>query len=513
MISLDFLDQVYEPERVPPGATVESDAIVVGTGAGGAVVAAELQQAGLSVVMLEEGAYFTARDYGHSTPLEAVRMLYRKSGMTFTVGNQSVLLPAGRCVGGTTVINQGTSLRAVPESVERWRSEFGLADLARDIDDLYARVEQVQGVKRIPDRLFGRHGELFKLGTERTGHTGEVISRNERGCRGAARCFLGCPNDAKQAVHLSYVPRALRAGARLHVRARVRKILVEGRRAAGVVTRKNVFRAPVVVVAAGAMYTPLLLRGCGGRGRGLGRHLKMHPAVRAIGLFDEDIRGWSGTGTPQGWHLVDTLAEGISIEGIQLPPTVMGPSLPDFGAALGDVMLNYGRLLPLGVRTIEDTEGRVFPSLSSWPILWYWLRRSDVDRLTRGAAIAAEILFAAGATKVFTGHRGFEELRTMDDVRRLKAARLGATDMEVSAYHAQGTARMADSPEKGPCDPTGQVWGVEGLYAADGSSMPATPVINPQLSIMAFATHVARSILARGGRSLSLSPQLLTSTS
>lgn len=515
MLSLDFLDRVWEPERVGSGAVVEADAVVVGTGAGGAAAGRELAEAGLSVAFLEEGDYLTGRDYGAATPLEAIRLLYRKGGFTFTTGNASVLLPSGRCVGGTTVVNSGTALRARPEFAARWREEFGLLELVRSLDRHYLRVEEALHVGPVREEIFGRNGALFRRGAERAGRRGAVLDRAEEGCRGAGRCFLGCPNDAKQATNVSYVPRALRAGARLFVRARARRLLVENGRAAGVVATLHprglrfpfsaTFRAPIVVCAAGAIYTPLLLGGVKGRrGRGLGRHLKMHPASRVVGLFAEEVRGWEGV--PQGFHLVDGLAEGISVEGVFLPPALMSPSLPDFGRGLGEVMDRYNNLGMLGYRVLEEAEGRVLPRIlgwpGSWPIVWYWLRPPDAARLARAAALSAEILFAAGALRVFTAIHGFEELRSRDDLRRLREARLGGGDMELSAYHAQGTARMAAWPEQGVCDPWGEVWGVRGLYVADASALPSTPGENPQLSIMAFATHVAEGILARQGRRL-----------
>jgi choline dehydrogenase-like flavoprotein len=512
VIPEEFRDRVWDPERVRGRARVEADAVVVGTGAGGAAAARELAEGGLSVALLEEGDYRTARDYGSVSALEAIRMLYRKGGFTFTTGNASVLLPSGCCVGGTTVINSGTALRALPEAVDRWREEFGLWELSRGLEGYYARVAEGLGVAPVPEPLLGKNGEIFRREAERAGRRAAVLHRAARGCRGAGRCFLGCPNDAKQATHLSYVPRALARGARLFVRARAERVVVEGRRAAGVqaVLRPREgpafeveFRAPAVVLAAGAIYTPLLLAPVRGRrGRGLGAHLRIHPASRVVGLFDEEVRGWEGV--PQGYHLEESLMEGFSIEGIFVPPSLMSPSLPEVGAALEEVMDRYNHLGMLGYRVLEEGEGRVLARPwgrpAAWPLVWYWLRRSDAARLARAAAVAAEILRAAGARKVFTAIRGFEVLTSEAEIRLLREARPSGGDMELSAYHAQRTARMADSPDRGVVDPWGQVWGLRGLYVADASLLPFTPGTNPQVSIMAFATHVAAGILARLGR-------------
>lgn len=465
----------------------ESDAVVVGTGAGGAVVARELAAGGLTVRVLEEGENYAGRDYGRRTPLESIRMLYRKGGFTSTVGNIPVLLPVGCCVGGSTVINSGTTLRPVAPAVDRWRDEFGLKGLVDGLPEYAARVEEFLGVKPVP-RL-NRANELFRIGAERLGWEGSVLTRNEKNCQGAGRCYLGCPNDAKQAMNVSYVPDALRRGAILHTRSRVRRILVERGRAVGVATSRAVFRAPIVVVAAGAIHTPLLLGTSG-------RHLKIHPGTRVVGLFDEEVR--IGEGVPQAYHLTEFLDQGISLETISLAPGLLGSQLPE-----PSLVEKYNHLAILGCRILEsETEGRIFGNpFGSWPIVWYWLKPADVDKVRRAALAAAEIFFAAGARKVFTGIHGFEFLEPVD-LARLRIAKLAAGDLELMANHPQGSARWAASPKQGIADPDGQVWGVRGLYVADASAMPATPQSNPQLSIMIFATHCARRILERAGRSL-----------
>ncbi len=487
MLTVDFFENVVPRDRVRRGAVFESDAVVVGTGAGGAVVARELAAGGWKVRILEEGEYFTGRDYGSKTPLESIKMLYRKGGLTATLGNVPVMLPVGCCVGGSTAINSGTALHPLPSAVDRWRHEFGLADLTDHLDSYAERVEGFLGVNPVPQ--LNRANALFKLGTEKMGYEGSVLTRNAKNCQGAGRCYLGCPNDAKQAMNVSYIPDALRRGAVVYTRARARRVLVENGRAVGVATSRAVFRAPVVVVAAGAVHTPVVLRRPG-------RHLKIHPGVKAIGLFDEEVRLMEGV--PQGYHVTGFLEQGISLESITLSPGIMGSQLPD-----PSILRHYNHLAVIACRIIEsDSEGRIFRNpFSRWPVIWYSLAPSDVDKARRAVVIAAEIYFAAGARKVFTGIHGFEQLEYRD-LDRLRNARLSARDLELMANHPQGSARMADSPDLGLADPDGQVWDTPGLYIADGSAMPASPIANPQLSIMMFATHVARKILERAGRSL-----------
>ena len=300
MMTFDFEEKVLSQETLPQGTVIESDVIVVGTGAGGAVVARELAAGGMKVVMLEEGSYFSARDYGRRTVVESIRMLYRKAGFTPTFGNVPVVVVTGRCVGGTTVINSGTSLRPAASAVDRWRSEFGLRDLTDHLDVYARRVEGFLGIKPVP--VLNRENELVQEGARKLGWHGEVLTRNEKSCQGAGRCYAGCPNDAKQAMNVSYVPDALRRGAMLYTEARVTRILSEAGRVRGVMTSRATFRAPTVVVAGGALFTPQLLRKPG-------RHLIVHPGVRVVGIFDEEVWHWKVV--PQAYHVAELLNDGI----------------------------------------------------------------------------------------------------------------------------------------------------------------------------------------------------------
>ena len=105
--------------------TVTADAVVIGTGAGGAPVAKELAEGGMRVVMLEEGQRFETGDLT-ARPRDMTRRLYRDAGQTVTAGNVPILLPLGRGVGGTTLVNSGTCFRTPGPVLARWRDEFGL---------------------------------------------------------------------------------------------------------------------------------------------------------------------------------------------------------------------------------------------------------------------------------------------------------------------------------------------------------------------------------------------------
>jgi len=500
---------IIRPEDRPGDRSERADVVVIGTGAGGAVVAAELAEAGLRVVMLEEGDYYTGRDFT-ARPLEQLRMLYRDRGMTGALGNTFIGIPLGRCVGGTTTINSGTCWRAPEEVLRRWEDEFGIPALAGGgLTQEFERVERAIHVAPVPDELLGRGDAIFRRGTEKLGFSGEPIPRNAAGCRGTGVCAFGCPRDAKQAMHVSYVPRAVQAGARLHVRTRVARILMDGGRAVGVVAdrldasgRRRRERlwvwADRVVVSAGALLTPVLLArsGVAPRGSAVGRNLHIHPATRVLALFDEPVRAWEGV--PQSYHVHEFERDGIFIQGQFVPPGMHAPNVPGFGLAHKNRMAAYDRMASFGALISDTTSGRVFAS-GSQPFVWYWMNRDDVRRLLRAISIVSRIFFAAGAREVYPGVRQQPVLRSMQDAEMLEHLPVRAADLEMMAFHPMGTARMGSNRGRCAVAPSGELYGAAGVFVADASLFPTSTRVNPQITIMAFATRIARGIAASCG--------------
>ena len=489
----------------PPAETVResADVAVVGTGAGGAVVAAELAQAGLDVALLEEGADIGRRDFT-AEPLVQVRRLYRQQGLTGTIGNTYIPIPLGCTVGGTTTINSGTCWRAPEAVLAGWEREFGIPDLADGgLAAEYERVEQAIGVAPVPDSLLGPGDERIRRGAEALGWSGAVIPRNAVGCRGTGVCVFGCPRDAKQSTNVSYVPRARAAGARLYARCRVERIVMDGRCARGVVaTRRDEsgrvmgmleVRAPGVVVAAGALLTPVLLArsGLARRGSPVGRHLRIHPATRVLARFDEPVRAWAGV--PQSYHVHEFESEGIFLQGMWLPPELQAPAVPGVGRAHKDRMAAYERLASFGALISDTSSGRVF-SLDGRPLAWYRMNRSDARRLLRGIAIVARLFFAGGAREVYPGVRQRPVLRSMAEAEALERLAVRAADLDLMAFHPMGTARMGSEPARSAVDPSGRLHAASGVWVADASLFPTSTRVNPQLTIMALATRIARHI-------------------
>jgi choline dehydrogenase-like flavoprotein len=474
---------------------VSAEACVIGTGAGGAPVAALLAEAGVRVAILEEGgvhepASMTAR------PRDMMRRLYRDGGQTATVGDPPIVLPLGRGIGGTTLVNSGTCFRAPQRVLDRWRTEHGLEI---DLDDEFALVEEAIGVREVPPELAGRNANLVKEGADRLGVRAGYLQRNARGCIGSGVCAFGCPTGAKQHAGQVWIPRAQQAGAATFTNATAQRIVVERGRVREVVARTAVggtirVRAETVIVAAGALLTPLLLRrnGVGTRSGHLGRNLSIHPASAARALYDEVIDPWAGV--PQSVYVDELAADGIMLEGIAGPPDQVAMSTPRSGAEHRELMLAARRSGSFGVMVSDTARGSV-RGLGGRMVVRYDLHPDDAERFRRGFELLARIFFAAGAREVVIPLDGVPTLRD-GDVGPLRRARIRPRQISAMAFHPLGTARAGADPAASVVDPHLQVHGIGGLYVADGSVVPSALGVNPQITIMALAARLARELSA-----------------
>ena len=224
--------QIRPASELATGA--EFDVVIVGSGAGGAVVAAELAEAGLAVAVLEEGEHHPTGEFTSRT-LDMLRMLYRDGGATTTLGRSPIQFSEGRCVGGSTVVNGGMAFRASERMLERWASAAGMPSL--DLDDQYARVERFLSVRPPDPDSIGRDQQLLKAGAERLGWRVIECCRAHVHCGGCNVCVWGCPTGAKQSALVSYLPRAMSFGATVWTGCRADRVLMNGKRAVGVSAR------------------------------------------------------------------------------------------------------------------------------------------------------------------------------------------------------------------------------------------------------------------------------------
>ena len=470
-------------------ARVDADVCVIGAGAGGAVVAAELAEGGMRVAMLEEGQWHDPDGFTASMP-RMLAQLYRDGGQTVTVGEPPILLPLGRGLGGTTLVNSGTCFRTPAHVLERWQREFGVDVSEQSLRPCFERVERALSVSEVTPELAGGNAEVARRGAERLGWSHGYLRRNARGCVGSGVCTLGCPTSAKQHTGITYIPRAQRAGARIVTGARVQRVIVEHGRARGAQAQmagggSMEVRAPIVVVAAGTIHTPLLLRrsGVGSQSGQLGRNLSVHPAT-AIFARMPDVVDMS-RGVPQSFYVDEFAREGIMFEGAAGPPAYAAMALPLTGRSHAEAMADYRRLALFGLMVSDSSRGSV-RTLARRPLIRYDLVDDDLMRFRLGLARVRELFEAAGAREVY--------LPLPHGVRPEHAR---VRDLKLMAFHPLGTARADARPTHGVVDGDLAIHDLQGLYVADGAAAPSSLGVNPQLTIMALATRLAFRLLGR----------------
>jgi choline dehydrogenase-like flavoprotein len=493
-------------ETTPQGDGEECDVVIVGSGAGGAVAAATLAEAGLDVIVLEAGESYD-RDSYPSDPLEAIASLYRDAGLTIAEGRPPIPVPVARTVGGTTVINSGTCFRAPDAVLEEWRGRFGVewtADLAPD----FAEAEEFLRVTPLDPERMGRNGQLAMEGAAALGASGGPISRNAGSCVQCSSCPYGCRIDAKRGMHVSYLPRAVAAGARIRAGVEARDVLVEAGRAAGVQciasgdAGSNGQRSPytvrarrATVLAGGAFGTPELLLRSGLGGEQVGRNLHIHPACWVGARYEEEVRGWDGV--MQSYYVDEWESEEILLEATFTPLPFGGAWLEGTGREHQEAMLGFGHVGSIGVQLRDHSGGRVGLARDGSLKASYELTDEDARRLAFGIARAAEVHFAAGATEVYPNLARVGALKP-GQLADFEATTFKPSELRLEAFHPMGTARIAADPREGVCAGDGSVNGLAGLYVADASLFPSAVGVNPMMTIITFAKRVAAGIAGGG---------------
>jgi choline dehydrogenase-like flavoprotein len=197
---------------------------------------------------------------------------------------------------------------------------------------------------------------------------------------------------------------------------------------------------------------------------------------------------------PQGYAIEEFKDEGILMEGVFTPVELMSLEMGLMGEPLVDLIGAYNHLAAFGVMVKDRPVGRVSLGLDGKPRIKYQLGRPEVAKLKRGVVALLEVFLQAGAKRLFTPIYGHETLNSGHDLDRLRDARLSASDFELSAYHPLGTARMAARGKDGVVDSDHEVYGVARLHVVDGSVVPGSLGVNPQITIMALATRAADRI-------------------
>ena len=486
-----------------------ADVCVIGSGAGGAVVAKELAEAGLSVIILEAGENHDPNTFGSYEP-EMLRRLFWDSGLRGTRDN-AILISQGKGVGGSTVHNLCYAVRPAQALLYKWQ--------VPEIWPLFNQVEQTLGVTQIQETDVNGLNAVIRRGCEALRWRGGLQRHNRGDCPACGvQCLFGCPvskaaqGDArgtgKQSMAVTYIPLALAAGAKLHSDCMAEKIHVEKDRVVGVSARlpsgRLHIQSEIVVLAAGAINSPQLwLKSrLPNANRRVGRNLHLHPAAFVGGVFNETIDGHLGI--PQSYYIDQFLdMKRLPDSGYLLMPAfgsqmIVAASLPGFGEEHREFMERYRHIAALLVLLHDRTTGRVSVDYKGSPNIAYRPRRSDKKVLVEGIINAARLLFAAGATEILMPYTQHVPIETEADLEIIRQRGIVPNDLMLASSHPQGTLQMGENPNRSVVNLSGEAHAVKGLFVADASLFPTSVGVPPTLTIAALATHIARQITESG---------------
>jgi choline dehydrogenase-like flavoprotein len=499
-----------------------ADVVVIGSGAGGAVAAQRMAEAGFEVVVLESGAYASRADFVEDESSLMERLF--ADGALRTTDDASFGLVQGQTVGGSSTVNWMIMLRTPDYVLEEWARLHGVEGMrSDDMRAVFARIEQETRSREVPDDAHSANNRLVLDGAQALGWRAGTARINANECVRCGFCSLGCRHNAKQSVLLTYLPRALAAGATLYADAHVSRVelrerdggqstpplkrvhaMVEGRQA-GRPPRSLTIDAPIVIVAGGAIETPALLQRSGLGGGGVGSWLRLHPTTAISGVYDHDIL--SSTGIPLStmcdehirWGGTDY---GFWIECPPMLPSLMAAATPGFGPRHAERMRQFRKLGVLIALTRDGADrslsnGRVSVDRAGRTSIRYRLGREDQRRVRASLEAAAQLHLAMGAREVFSMHATPVTVRSARDIGALSAASLAPNRIGMFSAHVNGTCRMGTNPDHSGATPDGERHGVRGLYISDGSLLPTAPGVNPQETIMAVASVLAERMATR----------------
>jgi choline dehydrogenase-like flavoprotein len=483
-------------ELFSPGEIVRCGYLVIGSGAGGSVAAWELARAGKDVVVVEEGGDHSTASFTAGVG-ELTRKLYRLGGVTPFFGKPTVGFAEARCLGGGTVINGGLLWRAPEWILDEWEKDENLRGYGvRDLAPHFEQVERLLEVRDANDMGGNRDSEVLAQAGKSLGWKVVPARRALTACKNTNRCPTGCPTGAKKATTLNYLAEARTRGARILPETRITRLIVEGsriREAVGMHRGRPIrFQAERYFLAGGPVHTPHLLRRSS-LSREAGRRMRFHLNLKFVATFDTPIRAAKGTIFTE--QVQEYERQGLYMMASNWLPHYAAATLTHLGPQVVESVLRDFDKSALYVAQVRSRGfARIFSALDS-PVVWQSLAREDMESIRFAFEKMGQILFEAGARRVYLPIQGEPPVESpaalREAVRSLTPKRL-----ELISVHAMASCPMSGHADRGVVDCDGRLRGVANVWLCDASVLPDNLGESPQGTIMAFAHQILSRHLA-----------------
>lgn len=501
------------------GQTLYCDTVIIGSGAGGGVMAAELSRAGEEVIILEKGPFLpdhllTQRE------AEMLGVLYeRKGAFTSTDGGTSIL--AGSCLGGGTAINWAASLRTPEYILHEWAKEH---DNPQFIDPAYQKCFDIIEAKTATHAfpcLHNPQNQALMDGAQKLGYHSDVIPRNQLPFEGDKSDLIwrnygfSCLGDnqaQKMGTQRTFLQDAVEKGASILTHTEADRIIIRrGLAHAVLATHKNAdgqlisirIRANKIVCSAGSLHTPALLMRSGLQHPEIGRNLYLHPTVAVSAKYADPMLPWYG---PMMSALSDefTQLDGNFGYKLETPPVHLGlmgmAANWSSGKQYKTVMKDALHLGSFIVLTRDRFGGKVILSKKKQPLVDYQLSLYDRRHLLHGIKEATKIHQAAGAEEVRVQHNQPITFYPRKEYLQSFLKKIGQRSWATNRFilfsaHQMGSCRMGGGSLRHPVKPNGETREVKNLFIADASLFPRCSGANPMLSVQALSFYVAQHLI------------------
>ncbi|KAF0698389.1 Aste57867_10991 [Aphanomyces stellatus] len=503
---------------------LETDVVVVGSGAGGGVLAAELAQAGHRVLVLEKASYSHPADRSFAE-LQSYWENF-ECGMFMPSEDGSMYIRAGSAWGGSTCTNWAAAPSPPPLVLEEWAMTHNLPFFQSTVfQEAIQIVCRRVGVSDIAVKHNAQNQVLID-GATKLGYPVETVPQNTNGhVHACGYCTLGCPYGEKQGSHMTWLKDAADAGAKFIDGCHVDRVTYDDtKRVTGVVGMvlhgkvPLIVKAKTVVSACGGIHTPALLLRSGLKNPNIGRHLRLHPTVSIHGFLPHrEVKGWSGSILTSVCNVVRNIHSNGYGARVQVPASLIGlvaSYLPwRSNADFRRLMMQLPRTanMMITARDLDSTSRVTVDAEEGRPRVHVALGVNDRESLVEGLIAAAKVLLSQGAVEINTGHFTLPplQLKTAEDLANpiechttqtwfAALRQLGAVQNSIGLFSGDhmGSCRMSTSPEAGAVNPDGESWEVRGLYVADASLFPTASGVNPMVTTFAVAYSVAQFLKA-----------------
>ena len=507
--------QVTQGRDITADVAETCDVCIIGSGAGGGVLAAGLVARGLNVVMLEAGGYHTRRDFDLHEQT-AFPALYQGRGGRSTT-DLAISILQGRAVGGSTTVNWTTCFRTPDRILKHWQQHHGIEGLdPQSLAPHFEAIEERLNIATWPEERANANNRKLLEGARALGWEAAPLRRNVKGCVNSGFCGMGCPVDGKQGQHVTTIPDAIAGGMRLYSDVEVRQLVHDGKKVAevrGVVMERGrdrdtahtvTVRPKVVALCGGAINNPvLLLRSELNPNGRVGLRTFLHPVVSMAGIYEEKVDPYYGAPQSIGSHqFIDrgTDKVGYFLEAAPMHPMLTASAAGVFASELGDLLQQLPHISGLLALQVDgllpgDDGGTTTLRPDGRPGLHYPVRPALVESMRHSHRTLARLHLAAGAREVGSLHANPIRVRSEADLDLLDAAPYGALQHAIFSAHQMGGCAMGPDPSTSVVGTDHRHHSVHNLYIVDGSVLPTALGVNPSQTIYGLA-HRARDFVA-----------------